>query len=66
MLELRWKRLSCAGYVNEFKSNTNNVAWATNQTKEITVWMLCHNMATAFLAELSLTLICLREHLNIF
>jgi len=29
MLELRWKRLSCAGYVNEFEPNTNNIAWAT-------------------------------------
>ena len=33
MLELRWKRLSCAGYVNEFKPNTNNIAWATYPTK---------------------------------
>ena len=33
MLKLRWKRLSCAGYVNEFKPNTNNIAWATYPTK---------------------------------
>ena len=36
MLELRWKRLSSAGYVNEFEPNTNNIAWATYTTKEIT------------------------------
>ena len=36
MLELRWKRLSCACYVNEFEPNTNNIAWATYTTKEIT------------------------------
>jgi hypothetical protein len=36
MLELRWKRLSTAGYVNEFEPNTNNIAWATYTTKEIT------------------------------
>ena len=36
MLELLWKRLSSAGYVNEFEPNTNNIAWATYTTKEIT------------------------------
>ena len=36
MLELLWKRLSIAGYVNEFEPNTNNIAWATYTTKEIT------------------------------
>ena len=36
MLELRWKRLSSAGYVNEFEPNTNNIAWAGYTTKEIT------------------------------
>ena len=36
MLELRWKRLSSAGYVNEFEPNTNNIACATYTTKEIT------------------------------
>ncbi len=36
MLELRWKRLSSAGCVNEFEPNTNNIAWATYTTKEIT------------------------------
>ena len=36
VLELRWKRLSSAGYVNEFEPNTNNIAWATYTTKEIT------------------------------
>ena len=36
MLELQWKRLSSAGYVNEFEPNTNNIAWATYTTKEIT------------------------------
>ena len=36
MLELRWIRLSSAGYVNEFEHNTNNIAWATYTTKEIT------------------------------
>ena len=36
MLELLWKRLSSAGYVNEFEPNTNNIAWAGYTTKEIT------------------------------
>ena len=36
VLELLWKRLSSAGYVNEFEPNTNNIAWATYTTKEIT------------------------------
>ena len=36
VLELRWIRLSSAGYVNEFEPNTNNIAWATYTTKEIT------------------------------
>ena len=36
MLELRWKRLSSTGYVNEFEPNTNNIAWAGYTTKEIT------------------------------
>ena len=36
MLELLWKRLSSAGHVNEFEPNTNNIAWATYTTKEIT------------------------------
>ena len=36
MFEQRWKRLSSAGYVNEFEPNTNNIAWATYTTKEIT------------------------------
>jgi len=36
VLELLWKRLSSAGYVNEFEPNTNNIAWAGYTTKEIT------------------------------
>ena len=36
MLELRWKRLSSAGYVNEFEHNINNITCATYTTKEIT------------------------------
>ena len=32
MLELRWKRLSSAGYVNEFEPNTNNIALARYTT----------------------------------
>ena len=36
MLELHWKRLSSAGFVNDFQSIYNNYGWADYITKEIT------------------------------
>ena len=36
MLELHWKRLSSAGFVNDFQPIYNNYGWADYITKEIT------------------------------
>ena len=36
MLELDWKRLSSAGFVNDFQPIYNNYGWADYITKEIT------------------------------
>ena len=36
MLKLHWKRLSCAGFVNDFQPIYNNYGWADYITKEIT------------------------------
>ena len=36
MLELRWERLSSAGFVNDFQPIYNNYGWADYITKEIT------------------------------
>ena len=36
MLELHWKGLSSAGFVNDFQPIYNNYGWADYITKEIT------------------------------